>query len=120
VPFSCHNGNRAHLRDKNFIFTLSLDNCHLLKEIFIMGEKAAHVTFADVMGCYDGKDYIDCSNRGLTSLSGCPEKVKDFNCSGNLLQSLDGAPEEVHGDFDCSDNRLNTLDGSPVFVMVIN
>ena len=34
------------------------------------------VTFTDVMDMVDGTADIDCSNRGLTSLEGCPEKVK--------------------------------------------
>ena len=58
------------------------------------------VRFADVMGELDGKSDIDCSNKGLTSLEGCPERVKgDFNCSGNKLTTLEGGPKKIKGDF---------------------
>ncbi len=72
------------------------------------------VTFTDVMDMVDGTADIDCSNRGLTSLEGCPEKVKGyFNCSGNKLTTLGGAPKKIKGDFNCSCNLLTTLEGGP-------
>ena len=53
------------------------------------------------MDSVDGMDDIDCSNKGLTSLEGCPAKVDgNFNCSGNKLTTLEGAPRTVKGDFD--------------------
>ena len=52
-----------------------------LSEEVKMTKPVKAVTFTDVMDMVDGTADIDCSNRGLTSLEGCPEKVKGyFNC----------------------------------------
>ena len=61
---------------------------------------------------YDGN--LDCSDRNLTSLFGCPSIVTgNFDCSWNQLTSLEGAPKEVRGCFDCSNNKLTSLEGAP-------
>ena len=52
---------------------------------------------------YEGN--LDCSDRNLTSLFGCPSIVTGhFNCSRNQLTSLEGAPKEVGGSFYCYNN----------------
>lgn len=64
-------------------------------------------------GYVDGN--FDCSENDLTSLEGCPIKVKGiFNCDHNNLTSLVGSPKEVDGDYySCAYNSLETLKGSP-------
>ena len=57
---------------------------------------------------------FDCSELGLKSLKGAPQKVGgDFNCSDNQLTSLKGTPREVGGAFKCYKNRLTSLEGVP-------
>ena len=61
---------------------------------------------------YEGN--LDCSNKNLTSLFGCPSIVTGyFNCSSNYLTSLEGSPEKVRWAFNCSHNQLTSLEGSP-------
>ena len=61
---------------------------------------------------YEGN--LNCSNKNLTSLFGCPSSVTGyFDCSDNKLTSLEGAPKEVGGSFDCSLNELTSLEGAP-------
>ena len=58
--------------------------------------------------------YFDCSENRLSSLEGTPQIVdEDFNCSNNKLTSLEGAPQEVGGSFNCSENQLTSLKGAP-------
>lgn len=60
---------------------------------------------------------FDCSNIGLVTLAGCPEKVDgSFICEGNMLTSLTGAPKIVGESFNCSYNKLKSLIGGPVKV----
>lgn len=55
-----------------------------------------------------------CSELGLDSLVGAPEKVGgNFNCYFNKLTSLNGAPKEVGGIFYCGRNKLTSLEGAP-------
>ena len=69
-------------------------------------------TLPIIFGKVNG-DFL-CSNCGLTSLKGCPEKVgKDFSCFRNAVTSLEGCPSEVGRDFDCSHNKLTSLEGCP-------
>lgn len=50
----------------------------------------------------DGKvwdGYFICNSNNLTSLQGCPEKIKGFfDCSGNSLTNLKGTPKFINGD----------------------
>jgi len=58
--------------------------------------------------------FFVCSHNLLTSLEGCPKKVKgDFHCSHNQLTSLRDAPEKVGGSFHCFVNLITSLEGSP-------
>ena len=60
---------------------------------------------------------FDCSELGLISLKGAPQKVGfDFDCYGNHLISLEGAPQKVGGNFVCSYNKLTSLKGVPQIV----
>jgi hypothetical protein len=54
----------------------------------------------------------------LTSLEGCPEKVKWFNCSYcKKLKSLKGCPKYSPESFDCSEcESLTSLEGCPEYV----
>lgn len=55
-----------------------------------------------------------CEGNGLTSLRGCPWKVRgNFFCTNNRLRSLKGAPIEVGGSIWCGHNPLVSLDGLP-------
>ena len=66
------------------------------------------INFSEVTGNFD------CSDMGLTSLKGAPQKVGgDFKCSYNKLSSLEGAPHEVGGGFYCYNNKLTSLEGAP-------
>lgn len=57
---------------------------------------------------------IIVSNRRLTSLKGCPEKVKGaFFCGDNLLTTLIDGPKEVGRDYVCRYNNLVNLIGAP-------
>ena len=97
-------------------------NIHKLnKQLTKLLEENEEKTFADWYGeDLTGQTYkgdIDCSDQGLTSLKGAPEKVGgNFDCSNNNLTSLQGAPKEVDGYFDCSDNKLTNLKGAPKYV----
>jgi hypothetical protein len=58
--------------------------------------------------------YFDCSDNKLTSLEGCPIKIRGtFSCSANQLTSLEGCPKEIGGYFECSYNKLISLEGCP-------
>ena len=58
--------------------------------------------------------YFFCSYNELTSLAGAPREVGEgFYCPGNHLTSLEGAPQEVGGDFVCHLNNLTSLKGAP-------
>jgi hypothetical protein len=73
--------------------------------------------FKDIYGDLSGttyEGYLDCANKDLTSLEGCPKIVNgNFYCDHNKLTSLKGCPEEVKGRFYCSNNNLTSLEGSP-------
>ena len=61
---------------------------------------------------YEGS--LNCSNKNLTSLFGCPSVVTGyFDCRLNKLTSLEGSPKEVGGSFYCNNNKLTSLEGSP-------
>lgn len=54
---------------------------------------------------------FSCFDVGLTTLYGCPYKVKGtFRCDGNQLVSLKYGPKEVGELFDCSKNKLTSLE----------
>ena len=58
--------------------------------------------------------HFDCRLNKLTSLKGSPKEVgESFYCAHNELTSLEGSPKEVGGHFYCNDNRLTTLKGAP-------
>ncbi|ACT51270.1 AAA family ATPase [Methylovorus glucosotrophus] len=58
-----------------------------------------------------------CSSCSLTTLKGCPIKVKgSFYCSNNKLTSLEFCPLDVDDDFDCSYNQLNNLEYVPTYI----
>lgn len=83
--------------------------------------KKTYETFAEWYGkdltgqTYEGD--IDCSETGLTSLEGAPQKVRgNFHCAFNELTSLEGAPAEVTGDLNCDYNKLTNLEGAPQYV----
>jgi hypothetical protein len=57
---------------------------------------------------------FDCSNEGLTTLEGCPEKVgKQFMAYGNEITTLVGGPKVVHGGYNVLNCPLETLEGLP-------
>ena len=84
-------GNKVNVKD--FAYLVDLD----LKEL--------PITFGTVGGSFN------CSCNKLTSLKGCPKKVKCFYCDLNKLTSLKGSPREVENNFWCSDNYLTSLEG---------
>ena len=65
------------------------------------------INFGEITGNFD------CSDLGLTSLKGAPQKVGgNFKCYKNQLTSLEGAPQIVGGIFNCYGNpSLHSLDG---------
>ena len=59
-------------------------------------------------GSIDGTFY--CSNIGLTTLIGGPQKIKgSFNASFNKLTSLEGGPIKVGGNYICISNQIASL-----------
>jgi len=58
---------------------------------------------------------INCSNKNLTSLKGCPKIIIEgsFYCYKNKLESLKYGPEKVRGGFWCNGNKLKSLDYAP-------
>ena len=78
----------------------------ILKDFISEDRDGFTINFGRVTGNFD------CSELGLISLKGAPEKVgEDFYCFKNNLTSLEGAPQKVGGDFWCSYNKLTSLDG---------
>ena len=75
----------------------------------------SHNQLTSLEGCPEKvRSYFSCNFNQLTSLEGCPGKVDGgFHCSHNLLTSLEGCPKKVKGSFDCSRNQLTTLQGCP-------
>lgn len=60
---------------------------------------------------------INSPKNPLSSLKGCPEKVRgNFNINFNGLSSLEYCPKEVGGYFSCSNNKLISLLYCPVEV----
>lgn len=60
---------------------------------------------------------FDISDNELTSLEGCPNKVKgDFLAYKNELSSLKGGPKEVGGSFIVLQNNITSLKFSPSLV----
>jgi len=56
--------------------------------------------------------YFDCAINNLTTLEGCPKKVRDFYCYENELTSLEHSPKIVKGDFCCwKNNHITSLEG---------
>jgi hypothetical protein len=55
-----------------------------------------------------------CSNTGITSLEGAPQRVGgDVYCHNTKITSLVGAPHSVGGDFYCHNIGITSLDGAP-------
>ena len=79
-----------------------------LKDFLAEDEDGFAIDFGKVTGNFD------CSELGLISLRGAPQKVGGFfDCSDNHLTSLEGAPKEVDRSFICSTNQLTSLKGAP-------
>lgn len=58
-----------------------------------------------------------CYGNNLTSLKGCPIKVKGyFNCSGNNLKSLEYCPIKVRDSFFANANQIEYLNHCPEIV----
>lgn len=52
--------------------------------------------------------YFVVARCGMTSLRGCPRKVRGyFSCTDNPLTSLKGCPEEIGGSFFCYDTYIS-------------
>jgi hypothetical protein len=66
-----------------------------------------------LVGCPCKVRDIDCSNNKLTSLVGSPNYVRNFNCSNNKLTSLVAGPKEILWTMNCKNKRLRTLCGAP-------
>ena len=80
----------------------------ILKDFLSEDKDGFTINFGKVTG------YFDCSELGLISLEGAPQKVGgSFYCFDNQLTSLEGAPTEVGIDFWCSGNKLTSLKGAP-------
>ena len=85
----------------------SLSSKRLEKYIKPNGEGFT-INFGNITGNFD------CSNLGLTSLEGAPQKVGgSFYCSHNQLTSLKGASQKVGESFWGNDNKLISLEGAP-------
>jgi len=54
--------------------------------------------------------YFECGNNNLTTLEGCPKKVKNFGCACNKLTSLEHSPKIVEN-FYCQYNYITSLEG---------
>ena len=68
-------------------------------ERILNGNLPDYISFTNIGG------YFDVGSNEMTSLRGCPKKVKGFfACDNNLLTSLDGCPISTGSDFYCTDN----------------
>ena len=60
------------------------------------------------------RGYFICGGNRLTSLEGCPEKVRRyFNCNNNKLTSFEYCPKYIGGDFNCGHNSITSFDHCP-------
>lgn len=64
----------------------------------------------------DSNGYYWIQNNKLTTLEGCPKKVKRFIASDNELTSLKGAPEYVHDVCYLQNNQLESMEGCPKYI----
>lgn len=78
---------------KKFSGMFSIENCQSIKDLSL---------FSDIFSKFTDKAAISIVNcKKLTSIEGCPEKVKFFEISDcPLLESLDGMPKEITDLFD--------------------
>ena len=84
------------------------------KEIYALDYSVQNLALTSLAGCPKKiKGHFDCSNNRLTSLTDGPVEVNEFDCSNNKLTSLADAPKIVHGDFYCDNNEITSLIGSP-------
>lgn len=77
------------------------------KIIFICDE---HTETLQGLDYPEGVTHIDCTNKGLKSLIGCPPTVTHLDCANNKLKSLEGCPPSVIW-LSCKNNQLESLEG---------
>jgi len=63
-----------------------------------------YIQFRKILGSFN------ISHNKLTSLKGCPHRVKaSFYCNNNELDSLEFGPIQVEGSYLCHQNNINSL-----------
>lgn len=103
------------LTEKDYIINNNIinvfTNVSIIDEYLQLNKFPNFIQFGYVNGNFD------CTNNNMTSLEGCPIKIKgNFYCSYNKLESLKGCPKEIGGSFICRKNKLLSLKYCPQII----
>ena len=100
----------------NYAPSVIATNCHLtsLKNF----PTKVYEEYSGALGTSagDNRGYYWVGDNQLTSLEGCPKKVKRFIASDNQLTSLKGAPEYVYDACYLNGNQLESMEGCPKYI----
>lgn len=134
--------NNQYYKTRDFLKTIGVNKYTIYKDNTVDVFESVKIKIKNLGQLPLKFNYVDgdfdCSNCGLTTLSGCPDEItgnfisninilkdlkngpltvgNDYIVKQNDLKKLTGSPKKINGNFDCSYNGLEDLIDGPIVV----